>query len=268
MCLNLATLRCLDYETQLKTAAGAGFNAVGLQMVAVENYLASGHSLADARSVLDSLGLVAPEMNFFPDWIYARGEARTAALKRFARFCEVSKALGCQVIISTSSCSGTPDDRLAYENYREICRMAGEGGLVAGLEYLPWTTVKTVMDAWQLIERVNHPAAGIVLDIFHHVRGGSHVEDIRNIPAEKIAIVHLSDLLDTGEDVLTLCRKRRLLPGEGEFQLREFTEAVRDTGYSGWYSLEILSEEYDKQDPDGIARRSFESMSALLGGKD
>ena len=66
MCLNLATLRRLDYEAQLKTSARAGFHAVGLQMVAVEKYLASGRSLAEARSVLDALGLVAPEMNFIP----------------------------------------------------------------------------------------------------------------------------------------------------------------------------------------------------------
>jgi len=77
--------------------------------------------------------------------------------------------------------------------------------------------------------------------------------------------VHLNDLLDTGEDVMTLCRKRRLLPGEGKFPLREFMKAVRATGYNSWYALEILSEDYDKQDPDMIARRSFQSMNALLG---
>jgi 4-hydroxyphenylpyruvate dioxygenase len=265
MCLNLATLRHLGYEAQLTTAARAGFRAVGLQMVAVENYLVSGHSLTEARSLLDSLGLVAPEMNFIPGWIYARGEERVAALKRFARFCEVSEALGSRVIISTTSCEGTPDDLLAYENYGEICRMAWERGLVAGLEFIPWAAIKTVADAWRLVERVNHPAAGIVLDIFHLVKGGSRLEDIRNILAEKIAIVHLNDLLDTGEDVLTLCRNRRLLPGEGKFPLREFIMAVRATGYGGWYALEILSEDYDKQDPDMIARRSFESLNALLG---
>lgn len=265
MCLNLATLRHLDYEAQLKTSARAGFRAVGLQMVAVEKYLASGRSLAEARSVLDALGLVAPEMNFIPGWIYTRGKARTAAFERFARFCDVSEALGSRVIISTTSCEETPDDLLAYENYMELCRMAGERGLVAGLEFMPWAVVKTVADAWDLVERVNHPAAGIVLDIFHLVKGGSRLEDIRKIPAEKIAIVHLNDLLDTGEDVMTLCRKRRLLPGEGKFPLREFMKAVRATGYNSWYALEILSEDYDKQDPNMIARRSFESVSALLG---
>ena len=90
------------------------------------------------------------------------------------------------------------------------------------------------------------------------------IDEIRSLPAERIAIVHLNDLLETGEDVLTLCRKRRLLPGEGQFPLREFMEAVRSTGYRGWYDLEIMSEEYDKQDPDRIARRSFASLRALL----
>jgi sugar phosphate isomerase/epimerase len=264
MCLNLATLRPLDYEAQLKAAARAGFRAVGLQMVAIENYLASGRSLADARSVLDDLGLIAPEMNFIPDWIYTRGEARTAALKRFARFCEVSEALGARVIVSTTSCAGTPDEDLACENYGEICRMAARSGLTAGLEFMPWAGVKTVADARRLVERVNHPAAAIVLDIFHLVQGGSSLDDVQGIPAEKIAIVHLNDLLETGEDLLTLCRKRRLLPGEGKYPLKEFIAAVQSTGYDGWHALEILNEEYDKQDPDLIARRSLASLKTLL----
>jgi 4-hydroxyphenylpyruvate dioxygenase len=264
-CLNLGTLRHLDYEAQLRTAARAGFRAVGLQAPAVEKYLASGRSLAEARSLLDSLDLAAPEMSFFADWIYARGEAKIAALRRFARLCELSEALGSRTVVSTTSCEGTPDQALACENYAELCRMAGERGLVAGLEFIPWATVKTVADAWRLVERVNHPAAGLVVDIFHIAMGGSRLDDIRDLPAEKIAIVHVNDLRDTGEDVITLCRNRRLLPGEGQFPLRGFMEAVRVTGYGGWYSLEILNENYAKEDPDVIAGRSFASMKALMG---
>jgi 4-hydroxyphenylpyruvate dioxygenase len=264
-CLNLGTLRHLDYEAQLRTAARAGFGAVGLQAPAVEKYLASGKSPAEARSVLDSLGLAAPEMNFFADWIYARGEEKVAALGCFARLCELSEALGSRTIVSTTSCTGMPDRAVALENYGELCRMAGERSLVVGLEFLPWATIKTVADAWQLVEQVNHPSAGLVVDIFHVVMGGSGLDDIRDLPAEKIAMVHVNDLHDTGEDVMTLCRNSRILPGEGQFPLREFLEAVRATGYGGWYTLEILNEDYAKEDPDVIASRSFASMKALMG---
>ena len=264
-CLNLATLSHLGYEAQLQTAARAGFRAVGLRANTIEDALASGRTLPEARALLDSLGLAAPEMNFFPDWIYTRGEAREAALARFARLCELSEALGSPVIICTTGCEGTPDDTLARENYAELCRMAGARGLVAGLEFLPWTAVRTVADAWRLVERVHHEAAAVVLDSFHVVKGRSRMEDIRGLPPEKIAIVHVNDLLETGEDVITLCRRRRVLPGEGQFPLPEFVEAVRATGYAGWYALEILNEGYPKEDPDTVARRSFASMKALLG---
>ena len=110
VCLNLASLKHLDYESALTASAKAGFRAVGLQEVQVERYLASGHTLAKARLFLDSLGLAAPEMNFFPGWIYARGEARIAAFRRFAHFCELATALGQRIIIVTTSDEGTPDD--------------------------------------------------------------------------------------------------------------------------------------------------------------
>jgi 4-hydroxyphenylpyruvate dioxygenase len=265
ICLNLASLKHVDYESALTTAAKAGFYAVGLQEVPIEQYVASGRDLAGACAFLNSLGLAAPEINFFSGWIYARGEARIAAFIRFARFCELATALGSRIIIVTTGSEGTPDEALANENYAELCRVAGEQGLVAALECVPWSAVKTIADVWRMVERTNHPAAGIVLDIFNIMKGGSSLDDIRTLPAEKIAIVHVNDLIETGEDVITLCRKRRVLPGEGRFPLREFIEAVRATGFDGWYALEILNEKCSQEDPTDIARRSFASMKALLG---
>ena len=265
ICLNLASLKHLDYESALMTAAKAGFPAVGLQEVPIEQYLESGQTLAGACAFLDSLGLAAPEINFFSGWIHARGEARIGAFSRFARFCELATALGPRIIIATTGSEGKPDEALANENYAELCRMAGEQGLVAALECVPWSAVKTIDDVRRMVERANHPAAGIVLDIFNIMKGGSCLDDIRTIPAEKIAIVHVNDLIETGEDVMTLGRKRRVLPGEGRFPLREFIEAVRATGFDGWYALEILNEKCSQENPHDIARRSFASMKALLG---
>ena len=185
ICLNLASLKHLDYESALMAAAKAGFHAVGLQEVPIEQYLASGRDLAGARAFLDYLGLAAPEINFFSGWIYARGEARIAAFSRFARFCELATALGPRIIIVTTGAEGTPDEALANENYAELCRVAGEQGLVAALECVPWSAVKTIADVWRMVERANHPAAGIVLDIFNIMKGGSRLDDIRAIPARK-----------------------------------------------------------------------------------
>lgn len=78
-------------------------------------------------------------------------------------------------------------------------------------------------------------------------------------------MVHVNDLVETGEDVVTLARKRRRLPGEGQFPVREFVDAVRATGYRGWYVLEILNENDHQEDPASLARRSLASMETLLG---
>ncbi len=50
-CMNLGTLNHLEFETQLRVSRQAGFKAVGLHMVRLEEYLYSGHTLDDAVSL-------------------------------------------------------------------------------------------------------------------------------------------------------------------------------------------------------------------------
>ncbi len=49
LCLSLNTLGHLDYESQLKIAAQAGWKAVGLSMTKVEEFLATGKTIEDAK---------------------------------------------------------------------------------------------------------------------------------------------------------------------------------------------------------------------------
>lgn len=264
ICLNLSTVGHLDYESQLKTSAQGGFKAVGLRINRLEEYLASGHTIEEAKGLLERNELIPVEMNFFSDWIYARGKGQREILDRFRNFSEISGALGCHVIIATTQCEGDPDEVLAQENFKEICHLASESDVLVALEFLPWSPLNTIRKAWEIVNKVDHPKGGIALDTFHYFKGGSSQKDLWEVPIDKVFIVHLADVVDIQADVVTLCRNYRVLPGEGIFIFDEFLEYLFKRGYKDYYSLEILNKDYPLEDPLEICTRAKSSMEDLL----
>ena len=97
--------------------------------------------------------------------------------------------------------------------------------------------------------------AGLVLDIWHIVRGDVPFDRIAVIPGGQIVHIELNDAKSEpvgslAEDTLD----HRLLPGQGTFDIPGFLDAVAATGYSGVYGVEILSDE-QRQRPLGEAAR-------------
>lgn len=264
ICLNLSTLGHLNYESQLKISSQVGFKAVGLRMNSLKEYLSSGHTLKEAKKLLEKNNLTPVEMNFFSDWLYAKDEAQKEVLEQFRVFSRISGTLGSPILIVTTQCKGDHDDHLARENFKEICRLAAEAKTMVALEFVPWSPVNTIQKAWKLVKSVDATNGGIALDSFHYFKGGSRKKDLSEVPIEKIFIVHLDDVINVKTDVITLSRNYRVFPGEGIFIFDEILEYLFDKEYKGFYSLEILNKYYPKKNPLKLAFRAKESILRLL----
>ena len=102
ICMNLGTLNHLDYETQLRVSGQAGFSAVGLHMIRLEEYLYSGHTLADAIDCLKRNHLKAVEVVFMPDWVSARGKGQKQVMARAEYICSTMELLECPILIANT----------------------------------------------------------------------------------------------------------------------------------------------------------------------
>jgi 4-hydroxyphenylpyruvate dioxygenase len=203
-------------------------------------------------------------MNFFPDWIYTRSDAQEAMLERFKAFSQLSTSLGAECLNVSTQCDGIPDENLAKENFRELCRIAAADGATVGLEFVPWSPIDTVKKAWSIIGGVDHPCGGLVFDIFHYFKGGSQRGELKDVPLEKIFAVHLTDVREADVDVATLCRNYRVLPGEGVFVFDEIIDYFVQRGYDRYYALEILNKDCRADQCLGIAMRGKEVLENML----
>ena len=130
---------------------------------------------------------------------------------------------------------------MAVERVRTLGEYAGSKGLEVVIELEPFSQalVKDVDELARFIREVNHPAVKANADISHLHLSDASLEDVKKLEG-MIGHIHLSDC--DGEV------HGDLPPGRGVTPIKEYLEAIADTGYSGTVSLEL---EYSP-DPDRI----------------
>jgi len=130
---------------------------------------------------------------------------------------------------------------MAVERVRTLGEYAGSKGLEVVIELEPFSQalVKDVDELARFIREVNHPAVKANADISHLHLSDASFEDVKKLEG-MIGHIHLSDC--DGEV------HGDLPPGRGVTPIKEYLEAIADTGYSGTVSLEL---EYSP-DPDRI----------------
>jgi sugar phosphate isomerase/epimerase len=91
-----------------------------------------------------------------------------------------------------------------------------------------------------------HPAGGLMIDMWHIMRGGEHqLEQIVDVPLEFITGVELDDGdAEQVGDGYTDTVLRRRIPGQGDWPVHRLIQILQDKGWDGPWGVEILSETY------------------------
>ena len=123
--------------------------------------------------------------------------------------------------------------------------------------------VSQVLSAIELSGSKN---VGIVTDFWHMWTVGETPEYVAGLDKNMIKIVHATDGLTwSGEGVLDQTIQRNCWTGEGDLPLKQYMDAVKATGFDGWYSTEILSSKVFERDPRQTARMMKANFEYILG---
>jgi len=247
-------------EEKLRAAARAGFQGVEL----FENDLiASSLSPRQVRALLSDLGLDCMLYQPFRDFEGMPGDLRTRAMDRAERKFDLMAELDCDRILLCSNCSPASlgDRARIVDDFRELGDRAARHGIIVGYEALAWGRhVNDHRDAWAIVEGVDHPAIGIILDSFHSLSRAIPSDSIRAIPGEKIAFVQLADAPLLDMDLLYWSRHFRNLPGQGGLDVAGFVAEILRTGYDGPLSLEIFNDRFRSNSPHLVAQDGYRSL--------
>ena len=249
---------------KLEAIASAGFKAVEI----FENDLiAYPAPPKDVRRICDDLGLTIVTNQPFREFEGLPLEKRGKALERAERKFDLLQELGSDLLFVCSSTSAEATggiDRLA-EDFALLGERAAKRNMRVGYEALAWgRQIFDYRDAWEVVRRSGQDSVGIVLDSFHIQSRGTDLKPIRSIPKDRIFLVQIADAPKLEMDYLSWSRHWRCLPGQGDFDLAAFMDALVATGYDGYLSLEIFNDRFRAGSARSVALDGHRSLINLL----
>jgi 4-hydroxyphenylpyruvate dioxygenase len=250
-------------ERKLTAAADAGFDGIELfEPDLTESRL----SPADVRHAAAALGLSIDLFQPFRDFEGVTPAQLQRNLARAHATFDVMAQLGADTLLACSNVApdAVDDDDLAAEQLHALAQDAAAHGVRIAYEALAWGRHVCEYDhAWRIVQAADHPALGICLDSFHVLALGTGLDAIAEIPQDKLFFCQLADATDLAVDVFSWSRHHRCLPGQGAFDLVDFTTRVLHAGYDGPLSLEVFSDAFRQADPDRVAQDARRSLAAL-----
>lgn len=252
-----------EFPEKLQAIAKAGFDGVEI----FENdFLAYDESPRDVGRMVRDFGLEITLFQPFRDFEGMPEPHRTRTFDRAERKFDVMQELGTDLVLVCSNVSPISlggIDRAAAD-FHELGERAAKRGLRVGYEALAWGRhISDHRDAWEIVRRADHPNVGLILDSFHSLARKIDIGSIRSIPKEKIFIVQLADAPLIDMDLLYWSRHFRNMPGEGDLPVTDFVAAIAETGYDGYFSLEIFNDQFRGGSPKAIAADGHRSLIYL-----
>ncbi len=220
----------------------------------------------DVAHIAGDLGLSIDLFQPFRDFEGVDDAAFLRNLDRIERKFDLMQELGAPLILVCSNVSPAAigDDQRSTTQLAQLAERAGKRGLRVGFEALSWGThISTLDHAYKLVEAVDHPHLGLIIDSFHTLALPHDWSGLSGIAGERIFFMQLADAPRLGMNVLPLSRHFRCFPGQGEFPVAEFVTAALEAGYAGPISLEIFNDDMRAAPPRQTARDAMRSLLYL-----
>ena len=252
-------------EEKLLAAAQAGFSQVELWRQDVEQASGSAVQLAE---LFQQQKLLLTDYQVLLDFDGAPDDQRQSKRQEALEMMDTALQLGATTILTPASTHHACIADREEEDLRWLAHEAGQRGLRVAYEAMAWSThINTTRAAWQLVQRIDAPNLGLVVDAFHIFVLNRTVADLEGIPMEKIFLVQLSDLATKPDRdrLVDTARHKRLLPGEGKFPLHTLLDYLDEKGYSGPLGLEVFNDEIHKRPPVEAAREAMAALRTCCG---
>ena len=199
---------------------------------------------------------------------------RRNVLARLEWACAAGERLGCPTVVLVPTireglerdARRSEIDRDCAEVLRECAQIARDHGMGVALEPVGFqsSAVRSLEQAWRIVRDIGADNIGLAVDTFnvYVCDAWKDITVLREIPVEKIHVVHIADSEDAPLNLLE--QASRLWPGDGLIPVDSIISTLRENGYNGLVSLELFRPEYWKMSAEDVIRTGREKSSRFL----
>ena len=252
-----------DTVSKVHAAAAAGYAAIGLYLGAWATLRETPETLDRVDESLDETGIVVANIETLRGWATPGDDEALRRQETLAY--EMAAHWGCRYVQVIGDATGPLDQ--AAEGFGALCDRAADHGLLVGLEWVPsMTNIGDAATAMQIVTTADRANGGFCVDSWHFTRSTNNLDDLRNLPGDKVFATQWNDgtIAPQDGDYLQDCLTNRVPPGDGEFALVEIIRILDSIGSTAPMGVEVCSAELWAAPADYAARVSADAMRRVL----
>jgi sugar phosphate isomerase/epimerase len=256
----------LGFIKELEVAAQAGYKHCEIWVPTLETYLKSGGTIGDARKRVADLGIKVQNAIGFAQWMVDDESIRAKGIEQLKREMDLLAQLGCHRTAAPpmgATKEAGLDLRRAAERYRTILDLGVSMSVIPQLEM--WGHSKNlnrVADVLFVAAEAGHPAARLLLDVFHIYKGESSHDCLHLVGENAIEIFHVNDYVTTMKPGV-ITDADRIYAGDGEAPIKKIVGLLKPSSQPVILSLELFNKTLYQQDALMVAKTGLAKLKAL-----
>lgn len=262
-CISQATTLPAPFADDI--AAYPAGTAVEVWLTKLEKHLEAA-SPADTAKLLADRGITLAAAAYQGGLLLSQGEQRKAHFDHFRRRLDLCQAFAVPTLVLVADFAEAADPQSlgrAVVSLKQAGQWAAAFGVRLALEFRGTDTFCNCLDtALSLVEQAGEPTVGVCLDVFHYYKGPSKPEDLDRLTPANLAHVQVCDVAGLPRELMT--DADRVMPGEGDFRLGPIIGKLRQIGYAGFVSLELMNPVLWQSNPAQVAELGVMSLERLL----
>lgn len=259
-------------EKDLELCEKYGYDYIEIRLDMLYGYLKT-HTVGDLKAFFEKSHLKPYALNSIENINFCDEKEWKKRLELFTFACETAKELNNPYIVVVPTMGEDMKNKPFKEVHEDSVRVLREMSDIARLYGVklafepigdPRWCVRTIRQAWAIVEEAGRDNVGLVVDAFNLYMYDklNDMDDLKEVPVEKLFVFHIDDAEDVPLKKLDHCH--RVFPGDGVIPLKELISLLKGMGYDSVASVEIFRPEYWEMEPEEAIRVGYQKTKDVI----